>query len=62
MSYRDSERDLLRRIEQLERDLRMLRTAGAFPPDPGWVLRDVDDGLHYIYIPTGAVGPKIGSR
>jgi len=62
MSFRRDERTLLDRVNELEALVRLQTQAGAIPPDPGWVLQEVGDELQYLYVPTGAAGPIIGSR
>lgn len=63
MSYRAPEiNSLAAAIADLERRLRAVERPGSNPPDPGWVLREINGGLHYIYVPTGAVGPQIGTK
>lgn len=64
MSYRAPEiNSLAESLAQLERRIRRLEQGGAATaPDPGWALREVNDGLYYIYVPTGAAGPQIGTK
>lgn len=62
MAFRQQPRTTAERIADIERRLRAIEQPGAIPPDPGWVLKEVDGGLHFIYVPTGAVGPEIGTR
>ena len=62
MSFRDVHDDLGQRLELFERRLRALEQPGANPPDRGWVLEQVGTDLHYLYVPTGTLGPVIGSQ
>ena len=63
MSYRNRESlSIAERIADIERRLRQVEQPGAIPPDPGWVLREVNNGLRYIYVPSGAAGPEIGTK
>jgi hypothetical protein len=64
MSYRAAEiKTLADMLNELERRIRRLEQGGAATaPDPGWALREVNDGLFYIYVPTGAAGPQIGTK
>jgi hypothetical protein len=63
MAYRDRESlSLADRVAEMERRLRNLEQPGALPPDPGWVLREVDNCLRYLYVPTGTLGPEIGAK
>lgn len=62
MSFRASPQTTEERLAQLERQVRLLSQPGANPPDPGWVLREVDGSLYYLYVPTGTYGPEIGSK
>lgn len=50
-------------LSELERRVRKLEQGGgATAPDPGWVLREINGGLYYLYVPTGATGPQIGTK
>ena len=62
MSYRSQPEDLGTAIEDIERRLRKLEQPGAIPPDANWVLREVDNTLRYLYVPSGALGPAIGTK
>jgi hypothetical protein len=63
MSYRATDISSLRgQIADLERRIRRLENPGCCPPDPGWVLAEVGGGLAYIFVPSGAVGPIIGTK
>lgn len=62
MSYRNPPEDLGAAIADIERRLRKLEQPGAVPPDANWVLREVDNTLLYLYVPTGATGPAIGVK
>jgi len=63
MSYRDREAlSLAERLADVERRLRNVEQPGAAPPDPGWVLREVDNCLRYLYVPSGSLGPEIGTK
>jgi hypothetical protein len=62
MSYRDELNDLRSRLADLERRVRAVEQPGCCPPDPGWVLTETSDGLHWLYVPTGTLGPVIGTR
>lgn len=62
MAYREDLSDLSSRIADIERRLRAVEQPGSNPPDPGWVLREVNDGLYYLYVPTGAYGPQVGTK
>jgi len=62
MSYRDDQDTLAKRLADLERRVRLIEQPGARPPDPGWVLREVSGELLYLYVPTGAAGPVIGTK
>jgi hypothetical protein len=63
MAFRDREAlSMADRMAEMERRLRNLEQPGALPPDPGWVLREVDNSLHYLYVPTGMMGPEIGAK
>lgn len=60
MSYRQNPENTAARIAEIERRLRAIEQPGAIPPDPGWVLREIDGYLYYVYVPTGLVGPIVG--
>lgn len=62
MAYRVNGDDLPARIADIERRLRAVEQPGSAPPDPGWVLREVNGVLLYLYSPTGAQGPIIGVK
>lgn len=66
MSFRDSTDDLSARIAEIERRLRAVEQPGCCPPDRGWVLTSIDSGsgpeLHYLYVPTGSLGPVVGTQ
>jgi len=63
MSYRATEDNLAEIIISLERRIRRLEQGGASTsPDPGWVLHETENGLHYLYVPTGVIGPQIGVK
>ena len=62
MSYRFSIDTLPEYLTEIDRRLRVLEQPGALPPDPGWVLRQVGTTLLYVYVPSGAVGPVIGTQ
>ena len=61
MSFRDDGEGLAGRIADIERRLRRVDQAGAVPPDPGWVLREINGSLYYVYVPTGAIGPVVAT-
>jgi hypothetical protein len=61
MSFRDTDRSMVRRLEDLEARVRKLERPSHQAPDPGWVLTKVSDTeMAYLYLPTGATGPVIG--
>jgi len=62
MSFRADPSTLSQRVADLEHRMRAAEQAGCCPPDPGWVLREVDGSLHYLYVPTGSVGPVLGTK
>ena len=62
MSFRKDEKGMAAWLQDIERRLRRVEQAGAAPPDRGWVLREINDGLHYVYVPTGSTGPEIGTK
>jgi len=63
MAYRaPNTTDLAGRLADLDRRLRAVEQPGCCPPDPGWVLAESEDGLHYLYVPTGTLGPTIGTK
>ena len=62
MSYRFDEKTIGAWIADVDRRLKAIEQPGALPPDPDWVLREVDGSLHYLYVPTGTVGPALGSK
>jgi hypothetical protein len=62
LSYRDTEQSLAARITDIERRLRAVEQPGCCPPDRGWVLTQVGTDLHYLYVPTGNLGPVVGSQ
>jgi len=62
MSYRKDEKGMVAWVRDLDRRLRRIEQAGSNPPDRGFVLVEVDDGLRYLYVPTGSVGPEIGTK
>jgi len=63
MSYRANEiTSLNARIAELDRRLRAVEQPGCCPPDPGWIMAEVSGGLHFLYVPTGSLGPEIGTK
>lgn len=62
MSYRKDEKGIIPWMEDLDRRLRRVEQAGSAPPDRGFVLTEIGDGLHYLYVPSGSIGPEIGSK
>jgi len=62
MSYREEVATLHERIADLERRMRRVEQPGTNPPDPGWVMTQVGTSLHYLYVPTGALGVAIGTQ
>lgn len=62
MSFRATSDDLSSRIADIERRLRAVEQPGCCPPDRGWILTQVGTNLHYLYVPTGTVGPVVGSQ
>jgi hypothetical protein len=62
MSYRDVDPNLAHRLANVEQRLRALEQAGAVPPDRGWVLTQTGTNLQWLYVPTGALGPVIGTQ
>ncbi len=62
MSYRDADRSLADRLADIERRLRAVEQPGCCPPDPGWVMTQIGTDLHFLYVPTGALGPVVGSQ
>jgi len=62
MSFREDPRTIGERIADIERRLRAVEQPGVLPPDPGWVLTEIDNGLYYLFVPSGATGPKIGQK
>jgi hypothetical protein len=62
MSFRDSTEDLANRVRELEHRIRHMEQPGCCPPDRGWILTQVGTDLQYLYVPTGTLGPVIGSQ
>jgi len=62
MSFRQDEKGLAAWLQDVDRRLRRVEQAGANPPDRGFVLTEVGDSLHYIYVPSGSIGPEIGTK
>lgn len=62
MAYRDDLASTGAQLSDIERRLRAIEQPGCCPPDPGWILVEVDGILHYVYAPTGALGPTIGRK
>jgi hypothetical protein len=62
VSYRDDSTDLAARIAEIERRLRNVERPGCCPPDRGWVMTQVGTDLHYLYVPSGTLGPVVGSQ
>lgn len=62
MSFREEVENLPERLTDIERRLRRVEQPGSNAPDPGWVLSQVGTSLHYLYVPTGALGVEIGSQ
>lgn len=66
MAYRGQQEtfeDPLRsRLTDMEQRIRRLEESSNPLPDPGWTLTESADGLHYLYVPSGAVGPVIGTK
>lgn len=62
MSYREDETTLAERIASIERRLRAVEQPGCCPPDRGWVMTQVGTDLHFLYVPTGTLGPVVGSQ
>lgn len=62
MSFRRDEKNLVSWMKDLELRLRRVEQAGAAPPDRGFVLVEVGDKLHYLYVPSDTLGPEIGSK
>lgn len=52
----------VRMLRDLQQRVRRLEEARNPLPDPGWVLIESDDGLHYLFVPSGSQGPVIGTR
>ena len=59
---RNTERTTAQRLADIEHRLRGLERPGCCPPDPGWVLTEVGDTMHFLYMPTGALGPAVGVK
>lgn len=62
MSYRQDDKGIIKWLQNIDQRLRRVEQPGANPPDRGWVLQEVDGGLHYLYVPTGSIGPEIGTK
>lgn len=62
MSYRGDPKDTGEWLRDLERRTRALEANAVRSPDPDWVLREVAGGLYFIYVPSGATGPQVGSK
>lgn len=57
MSYREDNKGIAPRIADIERRLRAVET----PSNPEYVLRNIGGNLYYVYAPTGAIGPLVGT-
>jgi len=62
MAYRNEIDTLEGWVADIDRRLRAVEQPGCCPPDPGWVLAQVGTNLQYLYVPTGAIGPVIGTQ
>jgi len=62
MSFRQDEKGVVAWLQDLERRLRRVEQGGSAPPDRGWILKEIDGGLYYVYVPSGAQGPQIGTK
>ncbi len=63
MSYRSPETgSIAALIADIDRRLRAVEQPGSMPPDPGWVMREIEGELFYVYVPTGAIGPIVGIK
>lgn len=49
-------------MKEVELRLRQLEERANPMPDPGWVLQEDDAGLRVLYVPSGSLGPVIGTR
>jgi hypothetical protein len=62
VSYRTPANTPADRLADIERRLRAVEQPGCCPPDPNWILIEVDGELKFLYTTSGSVGPVVGIK
>ncbi len=62
MSYNDGIETTAEKLARMEREIRALQTIVAKAPSDEWRAVEIGSELRYLYVPSGTVGPAIGTK